>query len=158
MLYPPLTASITRPANTTAYDAGDAIGQADATTPANAGTAVLEFSNAPSKGVVKSATLRVDINAVPSGMAAMRLHLYKSAPTAILDNAAWDLVAGDRSAYLGYIELTPADLGSTLWAQSDSQAKRISSTNGKLYGILQTVGAYTPASGTVHDIVLNPEI
>jgi hypothetical protein len=158
MLLPPLTASITRPANTTDYGAGDVIGQADATTAAEAGTAVLEFANAPSKGTIKSATLRVDIDAVPAGMAAMRLHLFKSAPTAILDNAAWGLPAGDRSAYLGYIELTPADLGATLWAQSDSQAKRISTVNGKLYGILQTVGGHTPPSAGVYDIVLNPEI
>lgn len=149
-----VSATITRPANTTAYTAGDAIGQADAVVAANAGTAVLVFQNVPPKAVVEGATIRIDVSAIPSGMTTLRLHLYSAAPTAILDNAAWDLVAGDRAHYLGYIDLTPVDLGSTIWAQFDSVNKRVSCSGGDLYGILQTVGAFTPSSETVKVVTL----
>lgn len=152
---PDIEVSQTRPSNTTAYTAGDVIGAADSGTPANAGSAIWTFPGCPQQGVIEGASLRIDVASIPSGMTTMRLHLYKASPTAILDNAAWDLPSGDRSAYLGYIDLAPADMGSTLWAQSDSVNKRIrADTGGNLYGLLQTIGGFTPTSGAVKTITL----
>ena len=142
-----ITVAISRPENTTAYNAGDVIGIADAGTPANAGSAIHAFNGVPAKALIEGVTLRVDLSAVTSGMTSFRLHLYKTSPTAVLDNAAFDLVASDRTAYVGYIDIpTPTDLGATLFAQVDQVNKRVSAPGGVLYGVLQTVGAFTPTS------------
>jgi hypothetical protein len=149
--------SVTRPSNTTAYTAGDCVGIADSGTPANAGSAILAFLLAgPAGGEIylTDVDLRIHLSAVPSGMTTFRLHLYDAAPDAILDNAAWDLSSsGDRGKYLGYVDLVqPADLGSTLYSQNPAINKRLklAAASTTLYGVLQTTGAYTPASGTVY--------
>lgn len=148
--------TITRPANTTSYTAGDVIGQADGSVAANAGNAIHEFTNMGAPGshvLLTSCDLRIDLAAVPSGMTSFRLHLYADSPTAILDNAVWDLPAGDRSAYRGYVDFgSPVDVGSTLWVQVDQVNRHIKMSSGatSLYGLLVTNGAYAPASGTVY--------
>lgn len=146
--------SITRPDNASAYAANDVIGESPA--------ANLTFSGVSTypEGtfIITGAKLRIDINAVPSGMSGFRLHLYSAAPTAIADNTAFNLPAGDRSKYLGYLTLSaPSDFGDTLYAQDDNL-----NFNGKLaagsttvYGILETLGAFAPASETVFTISLN---
>jgi hypothetical protein len=73
--------------------------------------------------------------------------LFNSAPTTVIDNTAFDLVSADRTAYLGNIEIdTPVDLGSTLYMQKDSVGMlcKLLSGSTTLYGILQTMGGYTP--------------
>jgi hypothetical protein len=150
--------TVTRPSNTTAYTAGDVIGIADGTTPANAGSAVITLSSiGPSGGYVllQSVRLLIGNTSVPSGMAGFRLHLYMESPTATLDNAAFDLVAGDVGKYAGYIDLpTPQDFGSTLVTQADycGTAIKLASASTTLYAELETRGAYTPASGTAYDL------
>lgn len=149
------TVSFTRPANTTAYTAGDVVGVADVSVAANAGSAIHEFASiGPSAGaiIITGADLRVDVAAVPAGMTSFRLHLYDAAPTAILDNAAWDLPAGDRAAYLGYIDIgTAVDVGATLYAQVDQVNKQFKLASGStsLYGLLVTNGGFTPTSAAV---------
>lgn len=145
------SASVTRPADTTAYAAGDVIGTAV--------TSVLNFSAAgPTFGgnlVLTNVTLEIDVAAIPSGMTTFRLHLYNAAPTAIADNVAYDLAAGDRTKYLGFVDLpTPLDFGSTLWSETESQIywsirKQITLVDNNLYGVLQTVAGYTPTSAAV---------
>lgn len=135
--------TVTRPANATPYSAGDVVGGA------------ITFTGAgPAAGhvLITSADLRVDVAAVPSGMANMRLHLYDATPpSAIADNAAWDLPSGDRANYLGYLDLgTPADLGSTLYVQLTNPGLQVklASASTSLYGYLQTIGAFTPAGNS----------
>lgn len=155
------TLEFTRPANTTAYTAGDVIGVADVSVAANAGSAIHEFASiGPSAGaiIITGADLRIDAAAVPPGMTSFRLHLYDAAPTAILDNAAWDLPAGDRAAYLGYIDMgTAVDVGSTLYAQADQINKQFKLASGatSLYGLLVTNGGFTPGSAAVKRIRLH---
>lgn len=153
--------TFTRPANVTAYTAGDVIGVADVSVAANAGSAIHEFTSiGPSGGTVliTAADLRIDVAAVPAGMTTFRLHLYDASPTAILDNAAWDLPAGDRTAYLGYIDLAQmADVGSTLYVQNDQVNKQFKLASGStsLYGQLVTNGGYTPSSAAVKRLRLS---
>jgi hypothetical protein len=142
--------TITRPANTTPYTAGDVVG------------GVLEFPCVSQNGghlVITDTDLRVDLDAVPSGMAAFRLHLYSATPpSAFADNAAWDLPAGDRAAYLGYIDLgTPVDLGSTLFVQTSGVNKKLWGNNagGSLFAYMQTIAGYTPTSEEVYALRLN---
>lgn len=148
-----------RPSNTTGYTALDVVGIADAGTPANAGSAIHRFRAAgPWGGSVLpiAAELMIANTALPSGMAGFRLHLYNASPTAILDNAAFDLVSGDRSAYQGSFDFpTPTDCGSTLFAQAVYIGAKFKLTTADLFAELQTLGAYTPASGTEYQIRLH---
>lgn len=146
--------SVTRPNDTNAYTAGDVIGAATGS------TAALTFAIGPTAGgqvIITSAELEVDAAAVPSGMGNMRLHLYNvTPPSALGDNAAWDLPSGDRASYLGYVDLgTPVDVGSTLWVQADGINKQLTLASANVYGYLQTIGAYTPAAQVVKAVTLH---
>lgn len=153
--------TITRPSNTTAYTSGDVIGVADAGTAANAGSAIITLANiGPSGGyvLIQSVRLLIGNTSVPSGMASFRLHLYTASPTAVLDNAAFDLVSGEVASYVGFVELpTPQDLGSTIFTQVDYAGPLVKLGAGttSLFAELETRGAYTPASGTVYNLRVN---
>ena len=136
-----VSATITRPANVTAYTANDVVGGA-----------ITFASIGASAGYVTimGADLRYDASAVPSGMAGMRLYLYSvTPPSAIADNTVWDLPSGDRASFMGYIDLgAPVDLGSTLYTQVDNINRQVKLGAGEtaLYGYLVTTGGYTPAA------------
>ena len=145
--------SVTRPDNTTAYTANDVIGAAAGSTAALA----FALGDAAGEYLITSTSLEVDLAAVPSGMMSFRLHLYSvTPPSALGDNVAWDLPAGDRASYLGYLDLgTPVDLGSTLFVQAEQVNKHITLASANLYGYLVTIGGHTPASETVAKINLH---
>ncbi len=134
--------TVTRPANTTPYGAGDVVGGA------------IQFSTiGPSGGqiVITGADLRIDVAAIPSGMTTFRLYLYNvTPPSAIADNSAWDLPSGDRASFLGYIDLgTVLDLVATLFVENDSVQKKILlSGSANVFGYLVTAGAFTPAGNS----------
>ncbi len=141
------TASFTRPANTTTYTASDVIGGSP--------TAVITIPTIGASGghiMLTSCDMRIDVAAVPSGMGNMRLYLYSATPpSALADNAAWDLPSGDRTAYIGYVDLgTPADLGSTLFTQVDQINKQVQLATGatSLYAYLTSVGSFAPAANS----------
>lgn len=145
--------SLTRTADTNAYLASDVIGAATGS------TAALTFASmGPSAGNIRiiGTELEIDASAVISGETSYRLHLYNvTPPSALGDNAAFDVPSGDRASYLGFLELgTPEDLGSTLYVQI-AQAKDVLLAGTSLFGYLVTVGAYTPTSARVHKITLH---
>ena len=148
------TATITRPSNTTAYTAGDVVGD-------TGGSAIISLTAAgPSAGfvIIQSVSLVFSDSAVPSGMGAFRLHLYSVSPTAIADNAAFDLVSGERATYMGFIDLpTPSDFGSTLYTQTDYPGRliKLNTASTTLFVELETRGAYTPVSASTVDIRMN---
>jgi hypothetical protein len=145
--------TVTRPANTTAYAAGDVVGGA-----------ITFASMAPAAGVIwiSSAALEIDVTAIPSGMTSFRLYLYSvTPPSGLGDNAAFDLPSGDRASFLGFINLgTPEDLGSTLYAQADNIGHPIRAAGTAIYGYLVTAGGFTPAANsevyklTLHSVSL----
>jgi hypothetical protein len=148
-----LSTTVTRPDNTDAYASGDVIGTAVSATLTFAAASLQQASL-----LVIGAALRLSVGAVPSGMSTFRLHLYTAAPTAIADNAAFNIPSGDRAAYLGFVELpAPLDLGDTIHAQNDDLAKlaRIEDTSGRLFAVLETRGAYTPAALTIYTVTLD---
>lgn len=133
--------TVTRPANTTAYTAGDVVGGA------------IAFSGIGPFGgdiLITSAALRINVAAIPAGMTSFRLHLYDATPpSALVDNAPWDLPAGDRANYLGYIDIgSPADVGSTLYVQADQINRQIRLRTADLFGYLVTNGGFTPAGNS----------
>jgi len=148
------TVSITRPSNTTAYTAGDVVGD-------TGGSAILTLTNAgPSGGfvIVQSASLIFSDSSVPSGMGAFRVHLYSASPTAIADNVAFDLASGERATYMGYIELpTPQDLGSTIYTQVDYPGRllKLAAASTSIFAEIETRGAYTPVSASTVELRIN---
>lgn len=135
--------TITRPANVTPYTAGDVVG------------GVITFPSmgaAGSQAMLTSVDLRIDIAAIPSGMTSFRLYLYSvTPPSALADNAVWDLPAGDRAGFIGYIDLgSPLDLGSTLFTQLDTINKhvKLGAAETALFGYLVTTGGFTPAANS----------
>lgn len=150
--------SFTRPENATGYTAGDVLGIADSGTPANAGSAIHVLTNiGPAGGLVTftELLLQIGLAAVPSGMANFRAHFFNAAPTAILDNAAFNLASADRAKYLGWIDIvTPEDLGDTLVGDGLVARKDFKLADGQtsLWVVLETRGGYTPASATAYRI------
>lgn len=141
--------TITRPANTTAYAAGDVLG---------ATAAAISFIGLPAGPTrasggdlfITSVDLRIHVSAIPAGMTSFRLHLYDATPpSALADNAAWDLPSGDRANYIGYIDLgTPADVGSTLYCRADAVNAQIRVGSTGVFGYLVTNGGFTPAGNS----------
>lgn len=143
--------SLTRTNDTNAYTANDVIGAATGS------TAALTFALNAGQFMLTSVSLEVDIAAVVSGMTSFNLELYNvTPPSALGDNAAWDLPSGDRASYLGVINLgTPVDLGSTLYVSTAQVNQQIKiAAGGSLFGYLTTVGGWTPAASTVFVITL----
>lgn len=149
--------TITRVNDTNAYAAGDVIG------PATGSTAARTFSKvAPSGGgavLIRSTTLEIDASAVIVSETSYTLHLYSDVPPSALgDNVAWDLPAGDRGTYLGSLALgTPADIGSSLFIAVDGINKAIVLPGENLYAYLVTVGGYTPTASRVFRIKIVTE-
>lgn len=143
---------VTRPANQTPYGAGDAVGAAAA--------AITFAAIGPASGhiLLTSIDLMHEVTAVPSGMTSFRLHLYNATPpSALADNALWDLASGDVTSYIGYVDFgVLADVGSNLFVQVDNVLKHVQcDASGNLYGYLVTNGGWTPgANSTVFDVTL----
>lgn len=148
------TVTITRPSNTTAYTAGDVVGD-------TGGSAILTLSSVgPSGGfvLIQSISLVFSDSTVPSGMGSFRIHLYSATPTAIADNAAFDLVSGERANYMGYIDMpTPQDFGSTLYTQADYPGRlvKLAAASTSLFAEIETRGAYTPVSASTVTLRVN---
>jgi hypothetical protein len=146
-----VTTTITRPSNTTAYTAGDVVGSTN-------GSAILTLSGVgPSGGyvLVQSAALIFSDSTVPAGMGAFRVHVYNTSPTAIADNAPFDLVSGDRASYMGYVDLSaPQDLGSTIYTQVDYPGRliKLAAASTSLFAEIETRGAYTPVSASTVEL------
>lgn len=132
--------TITRPANATPYTAGDVLGGA---------FALYGMGNVAGHIIITYASARYDVAAIPAGMTSIRRHLYSATPpSGLADNAAWDLPAGDRPYYLGYIDIgSPADMGSTLFVQNDGLSLQIP-CGGTLYAYDVTNGGFTPAGNS----------
>lgn len=143
--------SVTRPANTTAYAAGDVVG---------ATAAAITFPSMGPSGkeiMITSAAFEIDAAAIISGETSYRLYLYNvTPPSALADNAAFDIPSGDRASFLGFVDLgTPVDLGSTLYVEGNAINKQLTLSGTSLFGYLVTNGAFTPTSARVHKITLH---
>jgi hypothetical protein len=149
------TASFTRPADTTAYAAKDAV--------SNSTTAptVLTFTGAGraagGTGYITGVRLTTDQS---TNGAQFRLHLYAIAPTAINDNAAQTLLWADRAKRIGYIDIGPlvtegagSDAAGALNADIRLPYK-CDTADTHLYGLLETLTAFTPASAQNFHIAL----
>lgn len=145
-----------RPANTTAYTAGDVVGPATA--------AVLSFGNlarlAGGPGSVIKARMMTNQSA---NAARHRLHLYTITPVVIADNAPMTLLFANRASRVGVIDfpaLTTEAAGSdSATAQATWERLTYQCAPGQtaLLGVLETLDAYTPASGQTYFLELLAE-
>ena len=147
-------ATITRPADTTAYAAGDVI--ADSTSAAT----VLTFRNAcgdGSGGVIRSAMFVSSL--VPATKLNADLFLFHTAPTSYgNDNAAFTLSDADAINCVAVISLDGTTAANVKTTDNNcvviNQAlalpfKQATLSDGALYGVLVARNAYTPGSGEV---------
>lgn len=154
---PSASVQFTRPNDTTAYTANDVVGRT------GGGTAALEFTGlGPGEGdtvVIRGFSLRVDAAAVIASETTYALHFYNvTPPSALADNAAFDIPAGDRASYLGFLlSGNITDMGSTLWVESNGLAKPISMLGSSLFAYLVTTGAYTPTASRVYTATVHTE-
>jgi hypothetical protein len=147
------TVAFNRPSNTTAYTAGDVVG-------ATGGSAIHTLTTAgPSGGyvLIQSIAMVTHDTSVPSGMASFRIHFYNASPTAIADNAAFDLLTADHGKYLGYVDLpAPQDFGSSIYTQTDYPGRlvKLAASSTSLFIEIETKGAFTPASAITFDLAI----
>ena len=147
------SASITRTADTNVYAANDVIGAATGSTAAISFT----LAGAATDVMITSVALEIDITAVVAGMTSFNIALYSvTPPSALGDNAAWDLPSGDRASFLGLFSLgTPVDLGSTLYVETNQINKQITTAGATVFAYLITVGTWTPAASSVFKVTLH---
>lgn len=150
-------ATITRPANATAYSANTAVGAA---------LAAIEFTNVSRSYtglnggdvMITGAELEIDVAAIPTGMTSFNLYLFSvTPPSALANGAAFDIPAGDRASFIGKISLgTPVDEVSTLYIRTDQINAHIKTAGTSIFGYLVTVGGFTPAGNSeVYKVTLH---
>jgi hypothetical protein len=150
-----VSASFTRPANTTAYASGQLV--ANSTTAGS--VAMMQFAGGRlnwGTGQVRRA--RVQKSSTGLTNAQFRLHLYRNTQTAANgDGAAWstDGVAN----YIGKLDVTMdeafTDGASGIALPTDGTDITFkSNSTGSIYGLLEARAAYAPASGETFTVVL----
>lgn len=150
-----VAASLTRPADTTAYASGDLI--ANSTT---AGSVVpLNFANASLSPTAASRVRRVKVVTSSTSVtnASFRVHLFCESPTvANGDNGA--ISFNKALKYLGQVDVTVAQAATDgAVGQATCDMVYRSDTNNKIYGLLEARAAYTPTSAEVFTVVLEAE-
>jgi hypothetical protein len=152
-----LTGSITRPADTTTYAAGDVIGTAS--------SQVIALFNAADKGaddVTKGLITGAVVVATgaPATLPSLELWLFDTAPADQADNTAFAVTDAELLAgFLGVIPLTYTYVG----LASGNHVQRsdtvmvpfeVKDSAGRLFGVLVPRNAYAPISGETFKIIL----
>lgn len=157
-----ISATFTRPANTTAYSAGDTISDSlSATTPM---TFTGAARNLGGSGWIVGAYVSTNKTGVTSQL---RVRLYSSAPTGYaLDNAATPALYADVAKRVGVIDLpalaAPAAGGSVDFVDAEKFDLRIpfvcAIASQDLIGVLEAIDAMTPDSGQSFTVTLLVEM
>jgi len=118
-------------------------------------TGAKEFSGigpvAGGEVTIELSEMQIDAAALVASEAGYTLHFYNvTPPSALADNVAWDLPAGDRASYLGSIALgTPVDLGASLRVEVKGIGKQITvPAGGSLFAYLETDAGFTALADT----------
>lgn len=146
-----ITQSFTRPADATAYAAGDVMNGSGVTVPISF-TIPSNMVNPRLKGVSISSSFQ-------TGTFTGSLHLFSATQTVAADNAAYSPTDADVLNYIGTVSIgaawtsLPANKLSTtiLTTEIPLATGNFTST---VFGVLMATGAYTPASGEVFSINL----
>jgi len=154
-----VAASFTRPANATPYASKDAVSD-DTASPT-----VLTFTDIArvnaGTGYIVKARLMTD---QATNVARFRLHLFNMAPTAINDNAAYTLLWANKEERIGYVDFDGCQTEGTgsdgANAMNDAVRLHFAAAAGArtLYGLLESLDAWTPASGQNFYVELSAEL
>ena len=151
-------AEFTRPENTTAYDALDTVCNSTGS------PAVLTFANvaraAAGSGYITSGRI---MTSQTTCTARFRLHLFNVTPTPIADNAPYTMLYANRASRIGVLDFGACrteGAGSTAANQQniiDRMPFVCAAASTTLYGILETLDAFTPASAQTFFVGLGVE-
>jgi hypothetical protein len=143
-------ASITRPANTTAYAVGDVVAGNGVTTP---------IALPVNRNGGKITHVRLTKSGDTITNATFRVHFFDASHTIAADNAQLTSVNANRANYLGYVDL-PAMVqdgaGSNIGIAKDDDV-RIPFSGDTVYAVITAVAAYTPASAEVFNLSIGVE-
>lgn len=152
----PITATFTRPADTTAYTANDLVANS-----VTAGSVVPMTFNFPGANGFKLWRVSVSANSATNTNAKFKLHLYTSSTITCAngDNGAWSTT---NSGYIDNvaIDCTTSSFTDNLtgwgtYVNTSVQVPLLTAlTSHKIYGLLQATAAYTPTSGEVFTVTL----
>lgn len=141
----------TRPANTTAYTAGDVVSNS------TSATTLIDLANAVRANGASGYIVRVAVTADQKSITPrLRVHFYNASnPTVSVDNAAHQDKYADVAKQLGYVDLpamiTGTDTTNSTMSYSVNDTVRLPVVAGgattSLYATLETLDAFTPASG-----------
>jgi hypothetical protein len=151
-----VSANFTRPADTTAYAAGDLVANSTTAGSVTPMTFRLGYGQAL---VLRQARIR--INSATNTNASFNLHLYSSSPTVTNgDNSAW---LSTSSNYLGTMAISGTTqafsdnvvgVGTYVNTAVGTPWVLLGDNNYLVYGLLSATAAYTPTSGGVFTATL----
>lgn len=157
-----VSGTFTRPADTTAYTIGDAVGDS------TSALAVLTLSNVAravgGSGYIVGARLETNLKSITPRF---RVRIFNASnPTKSNDNAAFKSVYADASKRLARLDLpamiTPADTTNSDMSSSEDNQLRIPFACGgatrDLYVLFETLDAFTPASGQSFTFTLTVDV
>lgn len=139
-----LITSFIRPANTTAYSAKDAI--TDSTSAPSSITFPGMISTRSQYAAITDVTVRIkSTTSAPQ----LNLYIFNTLPTANDDNTAFTISDEEIVTIESVIKLTESfDYGNSYILHSTSINDRVRSDalNSNFYGLLQSIGAFTPVN------------
>lgn len=111
---------------------------------------------APSGCVFMITDVVIMISSATAQATAWTLHLYSvTPPSALADDAAWDLPSGDRASYMGSISLgTAVDLGSTQYLKTGGVNFSCKLSGTSLFGYLVN-GTTLTTEAVAHQVRIN---
>lgn len=133
---PGYSASATFTPAATSHTAGDVVG------------AAAEFElDAPTGALLKIVNASMLVAGGTNETSTWRLYLFSvTPPSAKADDAAYDLVSGDRASFLGYFDFAQlVDVGSTLYIEA-TPSKVIRLTGTSVFGYLVNLTTVTTAA------------
>ena len=148
-----VTATMTRPANTTQYAAGDQV--SDSTSAPTAITFADVATVNGGSGLIVDAVC-IDSAYVAAALPNLRLYLFSGSPTPNNDNAAWAASDANALVLIGKIEFSAWEVSNAgagaagncaSFQRSINLPFKCGSTVNDIYGLLVERGTYTPVSG-----------
>lgn len=149
-----IRASFTRPANTTAYAAGDVVNGDGVLVPVTVSAAARSNGGG---GVIESVGLLTNNVTVTNGT--FRVHFFNASHATAADNAAFASLYANRATYVGFADLTilVADSASATAAAVNVDVNlpfQCASSGDDLYAVVVATAAYTPASAQVFQLTV----
>lgn len=160
-----VSAEVTRPADTTAYTAKDAIANA------TSGALVMTFTGVARTTAGQGYVIKaIAMTNQTTNTETFKIHLFNAAPTALQDNAVCTApLYANTSSYEGTItipactvEATGATAAYAVATPNDSGSKLplsyVCAADANLYGILEAPTGFTPASGQKITIIFETDV